>query len=111
MREKVMLSQPMLGRSDEEIIATREKAIKVLEEKGYDVVNTLFIDEWHSSENMERRGVVNIPICFLAKSLEKMSYCHAVYFCKDWEKARGCRLEHEVALAYGLMVIYEDIKE
>lgn len=40
-----------------------------------------------------------------------MSYCHAVYFCKDWEKARGCRLEHEVALAYGLMVIYEDIKE
>lgn len=71
MREKVMLSQPMLGRSDEEIIATREKAIKVLEEKGYDVVNTLFIDEWNSSENMERQGVVNIPICFLAKSLEK----------------------------------------
>lgn len=111
MREKFMLSQPMLGRSDEEIIATREKAIKVLEEKGYDVVNTLFIDEWHSRENMERRGVVNIPICFLAKSLEKMSLCHGVYFCKDWEKARGCRLEHEVALAYGLMVIYEDIKE
>ena len=33
---KAMLSQPMAGRTDAEIIATREKAVKVLEEKGYD---------------------------------------------------------------------------
>lgn len=31
--KKVMLSQPMAGKTDEEIVATREKAIKVLEEK------------------------------------------------------------------------------
>lgn len=30
---KAMLSQPMAGKTDEEIIATREKAIKVLQEK------------------------------------------------------------------------------
>ena len=34
---KAMLSQPMNGKSDEEIVATREKAIKVLEEKGYEI--------------------------------------------------------------------------
>ena len=45
--KKAMLSQPMAGKSDEEIVATREKAIKVLEEKGYEVVNTLFTDEWY----------------------------------------------------------------
>lgn len=33
MLKKVMLSQPMNGKTDEEIVATREKAIKVLEEK------------------------------------------------------------------------------
>lgn len=38
---KAMLSQPMAGRTDAEIIATREKAVKVLEEKGYEIVNTL----------------------------------------------------------------------
>lgn len=27
---KAMLSQPMVGKTDEEIVATREKAIKVL---------------------------------------------------------------------------------
>ena len=45
---KAMLSQPMAGKTDEEIIATREKAIKVLEGRGYEIVNTLFTDEWYS---------------------------------------------------------------
>lgn len=106
--KKAMLSQPMAGKTDEEIIATREKAIKVLESKGYELVNTLFTDERYNKENMEQRGVVQIPLCFLAKSLENMSLCHAAYFCKGWEKARGCRIEHEAACAYGLIVIYED---
>lgn len=105
---KAMLSQPMGGKSDEEIIATRERAIKVLEAHGYEVVNTLFTDEWYSHENMEKRGVVQIPLCFLAKSLENMSLCHTVYFCKGWEQARGCRIEHDAAVAYGLTVIYEE---
>lgn len=105
---KAMLSQPMAGKTDEEIIATREKAIKALESKGYEIVNTLFTDEWYNKESMEARGVVQIPLCFLAKSLENMSLCHAVYFCKDWENARGCRIEHEAAVAYGLEIIYEE---
>ena len=105
--KKAMLSQPMGGKTDEEIAATREKAIKVLEEKDYEVVNTLFTDEWYSHEAMTQRGVVQIPLCFLAKSLESMSLCHVVYFCKGWENARGCRIEHEAAKAYGLEIIYE----
>ena len=105
---KAMLSQPMNGKTDEEIIATREKAIKNLEAAGYEVVNTLFTDEWYNSENMKARGVVQIPLCFLAKSLENMSLCHAVYFCKGWENARGCKIEHDAAVSYGLDIIYEE---
>lgn len=105
---KAMLSQPMAGKSDEEIIVTRERAIKALEARGYEIVNTLFTDEWCSNEKMKERGVVQIPLCFLAKSLENMSLCHAAYFCKGWEKTRGCRIEHEAACAYGLTVIYEE---
>ena len=101
--KKAMLSQPMANKTNEEIIATRENAIKVLEGKGYNIVNTLFTDE-----KMKERGVVQIPLCFLAKSLENMSLCHAVYFCKGWENARGCKIEHDAAVAYGLDIIYED---
>ena len=42
---KAMLSQPMAGKTDAEIITTREKAIATLKEKGYEIVNTLFTDE------------------------------------------------------------------
>jgi hypothetical protein len=106
--EKAMLSQPMAGKSEEEIVATREKAIKVLKEKGYEIVNTLFTDEWYKKEQMESRGVVQVPLCFLAKSLENMSLCHAAYFCRGWENTRGCKIEHDAAVAYGLDVIYEE---
>lgn len=105
--KKAMLSQPMAGKTDEEIKETRERAIEALKAEGFEIVNTLFTDEWYSNKAMQERGVVQIPLCFLAKSLENMSLCHAAYFCKGWEKARGCRIEHEAAVAYGLEIIYE----
>lgn len=105
---KAMISQPMAGKTDEQIVEARDKAIAELEGMGYEVVNTLFTDEWYSDEAMRERGVVQVPLCYLAKSLENMSLCHAAYFCKGWEKARGCRIEHDAAVAYGLEVIYGD---
>lgn len=105
---KAMISQPMAGKTDEEIVETREKAKAKLEELGYEFINTLFTDEWYSKEAMAERGVVQVPLCYLAKSLENMSLCHAAYFAKGWENARGCRIEHDAALEYGLKVLYED---
>lgn len=95
-------------KTEEEIIATREKAIKALKEKGYEVVDSFFKDEWKNREKMFSAAVVQIPVRFMSMSLERMSLCHAVYFCKGWENARGCRIEHEAAKAYGLDIIYEE---
>lgn len=106
--KKAMISQPMAGKTDEEIAETRDKARAKLREMGYEFVNTLFTDEWYSDKAMGERGVVQVPLCYLAKSLENMSLCHAAYFCKGWENARGCRIEHDAAIAYGLEVLYED---
>ena len=111
MSKKAMLSQPMAGKTEQEIVETRERAIATLKAAGYEIVNTLFTDEWYSKEAMAERGVVLIPLCFLAQSLENMSLCHAAYFCKGWENARGCRIEHEAAKAYGLEILYEEEAE
>lgn len=105
--KKAMLSQPMAGKTEREIVETRERAIAHLNSAGYEVVNTLFTDEWYSPDAMTERGVVQIPLCFLAKSLENMSKCHAAYFCAGWESARGCKIEHAAASAYGLTIMYE----
>ena len=93
--KKAMLCQPMAGKTDEEIVMTREKAIDALTSKGFSVVNTLFSEEMHH------------PLRCLSKALEIMSDCHTVYFCSGWESARGCKIEHAAALAYGLEIIYE----
>ena len=108
MKKKAMLSQPMAGRTEQEIVAVRNRAIAELERRGYEVVNTLFTDEWYSDAKCKERGVVNIPLMFLARSITNMSLCHAAYFCKGWKNARGCILEHAVAKAYGLTILYEE---
>ena len=100
-----MISQPMAGKTEEEIVEARNKAIEKLEELGYEVVNTLFTDEWYSEKSMSERGVVNKPLCFLAKSLDAMSACDAVYFVEGWENARGCKLERVAAEAYGIKIL------
>jgi len=105
--KKIMFSQPMAGLTEGQIVETRNRFLQFARKENYEVVNTYFQDEWYSKESMENRGVVQIPLCFLAKSLESMSLCHTAYFAKGWEKARGCKIEHEAALRYGLQVIYE----
>ena len=108
MKQKAMISQPMANKTEQEIVETRERAKNVLEGLGYEFINTLFTDEWYSPESMKERGVENVPLCFLAKSLENMSKCHVAYFCKGWKETRGCRCEHDIALAYGMNIIYEE---
>ena len=103
-----MISQPMNGFTDEQIHETRNRFLQFAKKENLEVVNTYFKDEWYSQDSMSLRGVVQMPVCFLAMSLEKMSQCNIVYFAKGWENARGCKIEHEVALQYGLDVIYEE---
>ena len=104
MAQKVMISQPMKDKTEDEILAQKKKAIEFLEKDGYEVVNTYFSDDWKAND-LEDRGVANIPLFFLAKSLEKMAECDAVYFCDGWQDTRGCKLEHAAATNYGLRCI------
>lgn len=107
MAKKAMISQPMRGLSDEEILKTRNKVAKQLEALGYEVIDTFFSDEYHSKEKLEEQGVKNIPVAFLAKSLESMATVDCVCFCKGWEENRGCRIEHSVAKEYGIEMQFE----
>lgn len=102
---KAMISQPMAGFTKEEILKVKEEAVEFLKEHDYEIVNTYFDEEW-KEELEHNKDVVNIPLKYLAKSLDTMATCEVVYFCPGWEKARGCKIEHEVAQAYGLNIIY-----
>ena len=67
MTKRAMISQPMAGKTDEEIAEARDKAHAKLREMGYEFVNTLFTDEWYSNEAMEERGVVQCPAALFSQ--------------------------------------------
>lgn len=101
--KKVMISQPMAGKTPEEIVNVRDKAVTYLEGLGYEVVDTYFPNDFKGLTT----DILNQPLFFLGQSLMYMSLCEAVYFCDGWDKTRGCILEHKAAEAYGLELICE----
>ncbi len=101
--KKLFVSQPMNGKTDEEILAVREKAIKSAEEKLGESVEV--IDSFFQNAPANAR-----PLWFLGKSLELLSTADVAYFAKGWENARGCKIENTCAIEYGIDVVVEDYR-
>ena len=90
---KVFISQPMGGKTNLEIKKERRELVKELNKQGFEVLNTI-LDLGDNATSLQ----------YLAKSIEIMDSADIVLFMPNWEKARGCIIEHEVALKYGKYV-------
>lgn len=93
--KKLFISQPMKGKTDEEILAERRKAVRSAERVLGETVEV--IDSFFQSAPVGAK-----PLWFIGKSLEFLSDADIAYFAKDWQKARGCKIEHERAVEYGI---------
>ena len=47
-----------------------------------------------------------IPLKYLSKSLELLADADVAYFCPGWDTARGCKIENQCAVEYGIERIY-----
>jgi hypothetical protein len=95
---KAMISQPMRGKTGKQIRSERQEAVKFLEARGYEAVNTVFPD-------FEPAG--SAPLKYLAKSIEAIADVDLVYFINGWKTARGCRIERQCCEDYGIPFITE----
>ena len=104
--KKLLISQPMRDLTDEEILKVREE-IKNRAEKTIgeplELINS-FIEDYPGEINK------SIPVWYLGKSIQFLSQADIVYFGGDWRIARGCKIEYEIANAYGIKVIKEEGK-
>lgn len=99
--KRLFISQPMKDKTNEEIIEAREKAIEAAKKaigEDVEVIDSFFKDAPHDAK----------PLWFLGKSLELLSTADIAYFGEGWESARGCKIEHSCAVAYGIKVIEAD---
>lgn len=110
MTKKAMISQPMRGKTDEEISKERAWIIAHLNGMGYEVVDSFFVEEEYSDGNLKKKGIKNNGVYFLGESLKKMAEVDLVYFARGWGNCRGCVLEHNIAISYGINVM-EDYRK
>ena len=103
--KRLFISQPMRDKTDEEILAERKKAVRVVKEmlgEDVEVIDSFFQEAPHNAK----------PLWYLAKSLELLDTADVAFFCNGWEKYRGCRIEHTCANEYGIRIIKKmDTKE
>jgi hypothetical protein len=95
--KKLFISQPMKDKTDEEILAERNKIIEVCKSKYGDVetIDSFFKNAPHDAK----------PLWFLGKSLELLSTANIAFFAEGWEDYRGCKIEHECAKQYGIEIV------
>ena len=97
--KKLFISQPMRDKTDEEIKAEREEAIKEVEKQlgeKVEVLDSFFEGAPHDAK----------PLWFLGKSIELLAQADIACFCRGWVEYRGCRIEEKCAKEYGIARTY-----
>ena len=110
----IFISQPMTGKSEEEILATRQKEIdKIHQLFDADGVEINIIDSYiddatrkHFKEHVS--DDINWDIFWLSQSLERLAMADMIWLCDGWEYSKGCNVELECAMQYGISIVYPE---
>ena len=90
----VFISQPMNGRSTEEIECEREEFVKDLKKylgEDIKILDTIF------------NFAEDVPsLVYLGRSIEVLAKADLAVFMDGWKNARGCRIEHQAAKDYSI---------
>ena len=101
--KKVFISQPMKDKTDEEIKAVRSavsKHIATLYNDEAEIIDSFFEGAPHDAK----------PLWFLGKSFELLSTADIAVFVDNWYEYRGCVMENEACMKYGIEFITVDSK-
>ena len=91
---KVFISQPMKGRTDEEIMQERNRIMTKWTNKSVEFIDSFFREPGKNSTDS------------LGKSISLMGEADLAVFAQGWQNARGCRIEHAVAKEYKIPISY-----
>lgn len=96
--KRVFLSQPMAGRSEEEIWAERKKVANWLRKR----LGTFWLLDTYITEPGK-------PLEYLGESIKLLSRADFAVFCPGWQNYRGCRIERTCCEEYGVEIYdYKD---
>ena len=114
MYKNIFISQPMTGKSEEEILATRQKEIdkihQLFDTDGVEInIIASYIDD--ATRKHFQKYVsddINWDIFWLSQSLERLAMADMIWLCEGWEYSNGCNIELECATRYGISIMYPE---
>ena len=114
MHKNIFISQPMSGKSEEEILATRQKEIEKIHQffdaDGVEInIIASYIDD--ATRKHFKKYVsddINWDIFWLSQSLERLAMADMIWLCDGWEYSNGCNIELECATRYGISIMYPE---
>lgn len=95
--KKLFISQPMRGKTPEEILQERERLISSVKDLFPEEIEVL--DTYYQDFNGNR-------VEFLGRSISDLGKADVAIFATGWEGFTGCRCEHDVCEAYGIFHIH-----
>lgn len=95
---KIFISCPMKGRDQTEILIEQERLLAKAQFK-------LQGQKVEMIKSMRPDFALLHPLACLGHSLILLSGADYVVFGDGWEEARGCRIEHDCAEAYGIPIL------
>lgn len=97
--KRIFISQPMRGRSDKEIEEERLQILQLMKEvEGPDISLMPSFFKGRDREMLK-------PMRMLGMALELLSDADIAVFAPGWELGRGCKIEHECAIQYGIRIV------
>ena len=105
---KIFISQPMSGRTIEDIISEREEAITKIKKiygKDIEIINSLIAEDYKEYfERNFKQKIKNFNLYWLGMSIELLAEADIMVLCGKWMFSKGCKIERECAESYDIEV-------
>ena len=96
----VFISQPMKNRNEKDIKSERKSVMSYIKK----LYKNEEVKEINSFFEMDVQSK-NTPLRMLGMSLELLAEADIAVFVDGWSFARGCKIEHDAAKAYGIKIL------
>jgi Asp-tRNA(Asn)/Glu-tRNA(Gln) amidotransferase A subunit family amidase len=93
--KKVFISQPMKGKTEEQIRKEREELVKQIEKNGGEVIDSIIPD-------FDETVYKTAPLVYLSRAIDMLAKADVCIFMHGWEDARGCRIEQNCCEEYNI---------
>ena len=98
LMKTIYISGQITGLPYEDALSAFDKAEKLLQSLGYDVINPMthvpYNENWSWYD-------------YMGEDIKLLGKCDSIYMLKGWKKSDGARIEYEIAIRKNKKIIYE----